>query len=42
MPILAFVDVPPPPGWAQIPPDARAEYVQLLAGAGVRVNWPTE
>lgn len=42
MPILAVVTIPPPPGWDGLPAAVRAKYVTLLAGAGIRVTWPTE
>jgi hypothetical protein len=42
VPVLAVVPIPPPPGWALLRPDLRADYVRTLAGLGIRVNWPTK
>jgi hypothetical protein len=42
MPVLALVDVPPPPGWDLFRDDVRAAYLLQLEAVGLRVAWPVE
>jgi hypothetical protein len=40
-PILTVTDVPPPPGWDDLPPAVRVDYLLRLAAVRVFVGWPT-
>jgi hypothetical protein len=39
-PVLAVLPVPPPPGWDLLRTDLRSAYLEALAAAGLRVDWP--